>query len=231
MAILAHETIEFAANGGTASGYLAKPVEGGPYPGVVVIQEWWGLNPNICDIANRIAAEGYVALAPDLFHGAVTAEPDEAQKLMMTLQEPNALVDMSGAVSALQARDDVRADRIGVTGFCLGGGMSLLLAMNNPAVTAAAPFYGVPGAGMGDAGQIQGAVMGFFAGRDEWINAEVVESIGSALNDAGVRNQIHMYPDSDHGFFNDTSPDVHDPEAAADAWDKLKAFFAAELQG
>ena len=229
MAILAHETVEFSANGGSASGYLAKPVEGGPYPGVVVIQEWWGLNPNICDIANRIAAEGYVALAPDLFHGAVTAEPDEAQKLMMTLQEPNALVDMSGAVSALQARDDVRSDRIGVTGFCLGGGMSLLLAMNNPAVTAAAPFYGVPGAGMGDAGQIQGAVMGFFAGRDEWINAEVVEGIQSALSGAGVRNEIHMYEDSDHGFFNDTS-DIYDAEAAADAWDKLKAFFAAELQ-
>ncbi len=229
MAILAHETVEFTANGGTASGYLAKPVEGGPYPAVVVIQEWWGLNPNICDIANRIAAEGYVALAPDLFHGAVTAEPDEAQKLMMTLQEPNALVDMSGAVAALQARDDVRSDRIGVTGFCLGGGMSLLLAMNNPAVTAAAPFYGVPGAGMGDAGNIQGAVMGFFAGRDEWINAEVVEGIQSALDGAGVRNEIHMYADSDHGFFNDTS-DIHDPEAAADAWDKLKAFFAAELQ-
>ncbi|MYD17732.1 MAG: dienelactone hydrolase family protein [Chloroflexi bacterium] len=230
MAILAHQQIQFPANGGSASGYLARPVEGGPYPGVVVIQEWWGLNPNICDIANRIAAEGYVALAPDLFHGAVTAEPDEAQKLMMSLQEPNALVDMSGAVAALQARDDVRSDRIGVTGFCLGGGMSLLLAMNNPAVTAAAPFYGVPGAGLDNAAKIQGAVMGFFAGRDEWINAEVVESLQTALDGAGVRNEIHMYPDSDHGFFNDTS-DIYDPEAAADAWDKLKAFFAAELQG
>lgn len=230
MAILAHEPVEFAANGGTASGYLARPVEGGPFPGVVVIQEWWGLNPNICDIANRIAAEGYVALAPDLFHGAVTAEPDEAQKLMMTLQEPNALVDMSGAVAALQAREDVRSDRIGVTGFCLGGGMSLLLAMNDPAVSAAAPFYGVPGAGMGDAGKIEGAVMGFFAGRDEWINTEVVEGIRSALDGAGVRNEIHMYPDSDHGFFNDTS-DIYDPVAAADAWEKLKSFFAAELQG
>ena len=230
MAILAHEHIQFPANGGTASGYLARPVEGGPHPGVVVIQEWWGLNPNICDIANRIAAEGYVALAPDLFHGSVTAEPDEAQKLMMSLQEPNALVDMSGAVAALQARDDVRSERIGVTGFCLGGGMSLLLAMNNPAVTAAAPFYGVPGAGLGNAGNIQGAVMGFFAGRDEWINAEVVEGLQTALDGAGVRNELHMYADSDHGFFNDTS-DIYDPEAAADAWDKLKAFFAAELQG
>ena len=149
---------------------------------------------------------------------------------MMSLQEPNALVDMSGAVAALQARDEVRADRIGVTGFCLGGGMSLLLAMNNPAVTAAAPFYGVPGAGMDDAGQIQGAVMGFYAGHDDWITSEVVSGIQSALDGAGVRNEIHMYPDSHHGFFNDTSPDVHDPAAAADAWTRLKAFFASELQ-
>ncbi len=229
MTILAHETIEFAANGGDASGYLARPADGGPYPGVVVIQEWWGLNPNICDIANRIAAEGYVALAPDLFHGAVTAEPDEAQKLMMSLQEPNALVDMSGAVAALQARDDVRADRIGVTGFCLGGGMALLLAMNNPAVTAAAPFYGAPAAGMGDAANIRAALIGFYAGHDDWINAEAVAGIQSALDQAGVRNQIHVYPDSQHGFFNDTS-DAHDPQAAADAWRKLTAFFAAELQ-
>ena len=229
MAILSHETIEFSANGGTASGYLARPVDDGPYPGVVVIQEWWGLNPNICDITNRIAAEGYVALAPDLFHGAVTAEPDEAQKLMMTLQEPQALVDMSGAVAALQARDDVQTDRIGVTGFCLGGGMSLLLAMNDPAITAAAPFYGVPAAGMDDADQIVGAVLGFYAGHDDWVNAEVVAGIESALNNAGVRNEIHVYPNSHHGFFNDTS-DIHDPEASADAWERLKTFFAAELQ-
>ena len=230
MAILRYENIEFAANGGTAQGYLARPAEGGPYPGVVVIQEWWGLNPNICDIANRIAAEGYVALAPDLYHGAVTAEPGEAEKLMMSMQEPQALVDMSGAVAALQARDDVVADKIGVTGFCLGGGMSLLLAMEHPAVTAAAPFYGVPGAGMGNAGQISGAVMGFYAGHDDWVNADVVESIRTALADAGVRHELHVYPQSQHGFFNDTNADVHDPEAAADAWQRLTAFFAAELQ-
>ena len=135
MAILNYEYVTFAANGGSAGGYLARPSEGGPFPGVVVIQEWWGLNPNICDIANRIAAEGYVALAPDLYHGQITAEPGEAEKIMMGVQEPQALLDMSGAVAALQARADVRADRIGVTGFCLGGGMSLLLAMHNPAVS------------------------------------------------------------------------------------------------
>ena len=230
MAILSYEYINFPANGGDANGYLARPAEGGPFPGVVVIQEWWGLNPNICDIANRIAAEGYVALAPDLYHGQITAEPDEAQKIMMGLEEPSALVDMNGAVAALQARDDVRSDSIGVTGFCLGGGMSLLLAMHNPAVRAAAPFYGIPGEGMAAAAQIQGAVTGFFAGKDNWVNTDAVASIRSALEDNNVRHQLHTYEDAEHGFFNDTNPGVYHPEAAADAWTKLKAFFAAELQ-
>ncbi len=230
MAILSYEYIDFPANGGSAGGYLAKPAEGGPFPGVVVIQEWWGLNPNICDIANRIAAEGYVALAPDLYHGRLTAEPDEAEKIMMSLQEPQALLDMSGAVAALQARSDVRADRIGVTGFCLGGGMSLLLAMHNPAVTAAAPFYGIPGEGMGAAAGISAAVLGFFAGKDEWVNADAVGSIRSALEAHDVRHELHVYEDAEHGFFNDTNPGVYHAEAAADAWSRLTEFFAAELQ-
>ena len=230
MSVLRYEFIQFQANGGTAGGYLAAPAEGGPHPGVIVIQEWWGLNPNICDIANRLAAEGYAALAPDLFNGELTREPDVAQKLMMKLEEPRALQIMNGAVAALQARGDVAADRIGATGFCLGGGMTLLLAMHNPAVKAAAPFYGTPGQGMGAAGNIAGAVEGFFAGKDDWVNAEAVEAIRSALADAGVRHDIHVYENSEHGFFNDTNPGAHDPEAAADAWQKLKAFFAAELK-
>ena len=230
MAILNYEYVTFAANGGSAGGYLARPSEGGPFPGVVVIQEWWGLNPNICDIANRIAAEGYVTLAPDLYHGQITAEPGEAEKIMMGVQEPQALLDMSGAVAALQARADVRADRIGVTGFCLGGGMSLLLAMHNPAVSAAAPFYGIPGEGMAAASGIAGAVCGFFAGKDGWVNAEAVASIRSALEANEVRHELHVYDDADHGFFNDTNAGVYDPDAAADAWSKLTAFFAAELQ-
>ena len=229
MAILSYEFINFPANGGEANGYLARPAEGGPFPGVVVIQEWGGLNPNICDIENRIAAEGYVALAPDLYHGQITAEPDEAEKIMMGLEESRALVDMNGAVAALQAREDVRSERIGVTGFCLGGGMSLLLAMHNPSVRAAAPFYGIPGEGMGAASQIEGAVMGFFAGRDEWVNAEAVGSIRAALEANGVRHELHMYEGSEHGFFNDTNAGVYDAEAAGDAWGRLVEFFGAEL--
>ena len=230
MTVLRYEFLNYAANGGNAGGYLAMPAEGGPHPGVIVIQEWWGLNPNICDIANRLATEGYAALAPDLFNGELTREPDIAQKLMMKLQEPDALAVMNGAVAALQAREDVDADRIGATGFCLGGGMTLLLAMHNPAVKAAAPFYGTPGQGMGAAAGITAAVEGFFAGKDDWVDAEAVETIRSALAGAGVRHNINLYENSEHGFFNDTNPGAHDPEAAQDAWQKLTAFFAAELK-
>lgn len=223
------EALEFKANGGTATGYLSRPATGGPFPAVVVIQEWWGLNENIRDIADRIAAEGYVALAPDLYHGNVTAEPDEAQKFMMALQQDKAVVDMNGAVSALQARDDVIGAKIGVTGFCLGGGLALLLAMKNPAVTAAAPFYGVPMGDLSEAANIQGGVLGLYAGQDGFVTGEYVEQVRSALAAAGVSHEIHTYPEADHAFFNDTS-DAYKEDDAGDAWERLTRFFAGQLQ-
>ena len=223
------ESLEFKANGGAATGYLAHPAEGGPFPAVVVIQEWWGLNDNIRDIANRIAAEGYVALAPDLYHGNVTAEPDEAQKLMMALQQDKAVIDMNGAVSALQARDDVQTSRLGVTGFCLGGGLALLLAMKNPAITAAAPFYGVPMGDLSEATNIQGGVLALYAGQDGFVTSDYVAKVQDALVAGGVSHEIHTYPDADHAFFNDTQG-AYKPDDAADAWERLKRFLAARLQ-
>ena len=197
---------------------------------MVVIQEWWGLNDNIRDIANRVAAEGYVALAPDLYHGNVTAEPDEAQKLMMAMQQDKAVVDMNGAVAALQARDDVAEGGIGVTGFCLGGGLALLLATKNPAVTAAAPFYGVPMGDLSEVSNIQGGVLGLYAGLDAFVTAEYVGQVRSALEAAGVSHEIHTYPEADHAFFNDTG-DAYKADDAADAWERLKTFLAAQLKG
>ncbi len=228
------ETIAFPlqgsrANGGTANGYLAFPSEGGPYPGAIVIQEWWGLNDNIRDIANRVAAEGYVALAPDLYHGEVAQEPDLAQKLMLSLVQEQAVKDMNGAVASLQARDDVVSDKIGVTGFCMGGGLALLLAMTNPAIQACAPFYGVPMGDLDDCKNIQGGVLGIYAGLDGFVTQEYVDQVQAALDTTDVPNDIIVYPDADHGFFNDTS-DAHKADDAADSWDKLKTFFTANLK-
>ena len=224
----ASTTLEFAANGGTANGYLVHPTSGGPYPGVVVIQEWWGLNDNIKEIADRIAAEGYVALAPDLYHGEVAAEPDLAQKLMMSLVQEQAVKDMNGAVAALQARSDVVSDKIGTTGFCMGGGLALLLHMSNSDVKASAPFYGVPMGDLANVSNIQGGVLGIYAGLDGFVTQEYVDQVQNALNGANVPNEIIVYADADHGFFNDTS-DVFKADDAADSWDKLKAFFASNL--
>ena len=223
------DNLEFSANGGTATGYVAAPASGGPYPGVVVIQEWWGLNDNIRDIANRVAAEGYVALAPDLYHGEVAQEPDLAQKLMMSLVQEQAVQDMNGAVAALQARDDVIAGQIGVTGFCMGGGLSLLLAMKNPVIQACAPFYGVPMGDLAECREIKGAVLGIYAGLDGFVTQEYVDQIQAALDTADVPNDIIVYPDADHGFFNDTS-DAHKADDAEDAWGKLKTFFNMNLK-
>ena len=230
MALTTSITMEFPANGGRANGYMARPMEIGSWPAVVVIQEWWGLNDNIRDITNRIAAEGYVALAPDLYHGQATQEPGEAEKLMMALSQEQAVVDLNGAIAELQRRDDVMAEAIGTTGFCLGGGLALLLAMKNPAVKAAAPFYGVAMGDLAEAKNIKGAVLGIYGGRDEFVKAEYVAQVRQALEGAGVAHEIQVYAEADHGFFNDQSGH-YKADDAADAWKRLLAFLAKQLKG
>src|SRR3954469_5282942 len=137
------EMIEFPSNGTTGQGYLATPSSGSG-PGVVVIQEWWGLVPHIEDVCDRFAAEGFTALAPDLYHGESTTEPDEAGKLMMALNLDRAAKDLSASIDWLLASEDVRGDGIGVVGFCMGGGLALVVATQRPdAVQAVVPFYGV----------------------------------------------------------------------------------------
>src|SRR3954454_10864169 len=136
------ELVEFPSNGHTASGYLAVPPSGSG-PGVVVIQEWWGLVPHITDVCDRFAAAGFVALAPDLYHGETTTEPDEAGKLMMALNLDQAATDMGGAIDHLLGLDVVTSAGVGVVGFCMGGALALLLAVTRPEqVVACAPFYG-----------------------------------------------------------------------------------------
>ena len=218
------ETLEFKANGGTGTGYLSRPISAGPHPGVIVIQEWWGLNANIKGIADRIAAEGYIALAPDLYHGQVGAEPDEAQKLMMAMSREQAMEDLNGAVAALDARGDVDSWKIGVSGFCMGGGLALALAMENPKIRVCAPFYGLPMGGIEGVKNIKGSVLGFYGAQDAHITPARVEELRSALKAAGIEHEIVIYPDADHAFFNNTSPAFH-ASSAADAWTHLMDFF------
>jgi carboxymethylenebutenolidase len=220
------EMVEFTSNGGTAKGYLAD----GGGPGIVVIQEWWGLVPHIQDVAERFAAEGFTALAPDLYHGEETTEPDEAGKLMMAMNIEQAAKDMSGAVDLLLERTG--RDAVGVVGFCMGGGLALVLACLRPdAVKAVAPFYGIIpwSTAEPDWSRLDAKVEGHYAEKDAYFTPEKVRELEARLSDLGKDVTFHIHPDVDHAFFNDTRPEVHDPAESAAAWQATLTLFRETL--
>jgi carboxymethylenebutenolidase len=223
------EMIEFPSNGSTGQGYLATP-SGGQGPGVLVIQEWWGLVPHIKDVCDRFAAEGFVALAPDLYHGRTVSEPDEAGKAMMAMQLDTAAADMSGAADALRERSG--RDRLGVVGFCMGGGLALVLACRRPdAIAACVPFYGVipwPEA-TPDYGAMTAAVQGHFAERDDFFPPDKAHQLEADLQALGKEAEIFVYEGTDHAFFNDARPEVYNEQAAATAWERTLAFLRTSL--
>ncbi len=222
------EMIEFASNGGTGQGYLATP-EGGAGPGLVVIQEWWGLVPHIKDVCERFAAAGFMALAPDLYHGEATTEPDEAGKLMMGLRLEQAIKDMSGTVDALLERSS--GDRVGVVGFCMGGGLALILATRRPqAVAACASFYGViPWEGAEPDWSTLPAGVQLHVGDQDSMAKAYVDQLRQKLGSLGKEYEAFVYPGCDHAFFNDERPEVYDAEAAGLAWNRMIRLFNDRL--
>lgn len=225
------EMVEFASNGGTCQGYLALPPSGSG-PGLVVIQEWWGMVPHIEDVCDRYAAQGFVALAPDLYHGRSTTEPDEAGKLMMALRMSEAAKDMGGAADHLLSLDAVTGSTLGVTGFCMGGGLALYLAAVRPdAIAACVPFYGVmPWPDFDpDWSQMRASVLGHFAEQDSMFTPDKVREFEETLRGHGKDVEIFIHPGVDHAFFNDTRPEVHDPETSAAAFDSAVAFLHDQL--
>ena len=225
------EIVEFASNGSTAEGYLAR-ASSGAGPGIVVIQEWWGLVPHIQEVCDRFAAEGITALAPDLYHGETTTEPDEAGKLMMALNIDEAAKDMSGAVDFLGECDAVHGDEVGVVGFCMGGGLALVLACTRPdQVKATVPFYGlIPWEhAQPDYTQLSGPVQGHYAEDDGMFDPAAVAALDATLTEAGKEHELFSYRGADHAFFNDTRPEVYDEEAAHQAWLRTLDFFRMHL--
>ncbi len=223
------EMIEFPSNGSEGQGYLAVPTSGAG-PGVVVIQEWWGLVPHIKDVCDRFAAAGFVALAPDLYRGKQVSEPDEAGKEMMALQLDRTAKDMSGAVDELRKRSS--GDKVGVVGFCMGGGLALVLATHRPdAVGACVSFYGLipwPDS-QPDFSKLSGAVLAHVAGNDEYFSPEAARALEGQLQSLGKEAEFHVYDDTDHAFFNDTRPEVYDADASSTAWERTIAFLRAHL--
>jgi len=225
--------VEFPSNGATASGYLATP-SSGRGPGVIVIQEWWGLVPHIKDVCERFAREGFVALAPDLFHGKTASleEPDLAGKLVMEMQLPQAAKEILAAAMWLIDNERAAGDRVGVVGFCVGGGLALYATSLSEVFGAVVAFY--PGLSRTDAAKaeytrIRGAVLGHFAGHDHSYTRDRVAELETQLQAAGVNVEFFWYEDADHAFFNDDRPGVYNPEAARLAWERTVAFFRTHL--
>jgi len=220
--------VEFEVNGKLGKGYLAEP-EGKKGPGVIVLQEWWGLVDHMKDVCDRFATAGFVALAPDLYHGKTAGEPDTAGRMMMDLQMDQAEKDMRGAISFLMKQKSIEGEKIGVIGFCMGGQLALLAASKNSQIGAVADFYGVHPNINPDFKAIHAPVLGIFAENDEFVNSEVVKKLENELVSAGKQIDFETFPGVGHAFFNDSRPDVYNKEAAGKAWEKVLEHFGKHL--
>lgn len=211
------------------SGYLVLPGGDGPWPGVVVIQEWWGLDAHIKSIADRFAAAGFAAIAPDLYNGQVTTEPDEARKLRMALVWDEALAVIQSAVHHLVGLDQVSPKKVGMVGFCMGGGLTWHAAAKLTHVGAAVPFYG-GGPEMTDeeVARIGGPVLAIFGELDQGVSPEVARKRAAQMDRAGIKHETIIYPGAQHAFFNDTRA-AYNPEAAANAWQRTVDLFRKTL--
>lgn len=228
MSALITKMIDFPSNEHTTPGYLARPDDEAQHPGLVVIQEWWGLLPHIKDVAERFARAGFVALAPDLYHGQKAEEPDEAQKLAMALDRERAVAEILAAAHHLQEMDQVALKKIGVVGWCMGGGLSLSAAASSEGeIGAAVAFYGRP-LSADDTAKIEAPVLGLYGEEDAGIPVEDVRAFEEELKAHQIPHEIHVYEGAQHAFFNDTRQAYH-PEAAQDAWEKTLAWFRRHL--
>lgn len=225
------EMVEFPSNGTTGQGYLALPAAGSG-PGVIVLQEWWGINDQIKEVCDRFASEGFVALAPDIYRGVVTQEPDEAGKLMMQLNIEQAAKDMSGAVRYLAAHDAVTSKGLGVVGYCMGGALALWLATLQPElVDAVAPYYGVAGwPSPPDFSRLQAPVQGHYAENDDFAGPPAVQALEEELTALGKPHEFFLYPGTEHAFTNHHRPEVHDEAATEQAWARTIAFFREHVK-
>ena len=215
---------------GTINGYLAKPAGTGPFPAVIVIQEWWGLDAQTKSIADRFAKEGYLAFAPDVYHGelAKLGDGDTAMKLVQKYG-PNAPKELETVFDGLRSLADCNG-KIGSVGFCFGGRMSLTLSTSRP-VDAVCTFYGGGMQTIFDQlrANLKAPVLGLFGDADVSIPAGTVDEFDKLLDDVGVEHEVIMYPNSGHAFFRDSDPSVYIPEASKDAWERVKKFFAKNL--
>ena len=215
------EYITFPSNEGQTRAYISAPPSGSG-PGLLVIQEWWGLVQHIANQADRYAQRGFVAMAPDLYSGQTAQEPDHAMTLMRELDIPSAAGKLTQAAEFLRTHESNSTGKVGCVGYCMGGGMTLLLASKG-AIDAGAPFYGVLPSGNPDPATIECPIQGHYAEHDDATNS--VPELEAGIKDS----QFYVYPGTQHAFCNDDRPDVYDASAAATSMDRTVQFFDAHL--
>lgn len=225
------EVVSYASNGGTSEGYLSLPASGANGAAVVVIQEWWGLVPHIRELVDRFAEAGFAALAPDLYHGTQTTEPDAAGKLMMGLAMDQAAKDIAGAADYLTALDRVDG-QVGCVGFCMGGSLALWSATFSEKIVATAGFYpAVPWERMSPqwSNYSGKAALIHCSEEDGTSSAPGIQQAKRSIEESGGKVQVHDYPGTHHAFFNDDRPEVFDGDASRLAWARSLEFFRSHL--
>lgn len=223
------ERVDFQSNGHKCQGYLAIPATGSG-PAVVVIQEWWGLVPHIEQICDRFAREGFVAIAPDLYHGRTTSSPDDAGKMLMELDADRAEKEISAAGAWLLARPECTSKTFGVVGFCMGGALAQLTASRNADVGAAASFYGGFKKVEVDWSRLKAPLLLIYGENDRGVPAEGGRQLEKELKTMGKSVELVVYPGADHAFFNDSRPQVYNRDAAEDAWNRTIALFRRSVR-
>ena len=215
------ETVSFGTNGDSADGYLAHPDSPGPHPALIVIQEWWGVDAHIKDVTERLARLGFAAIAPDLYHGQVTSEPDEARKMAMAMEYSRAATEIDGAARWLLHQPYAKGPKFGCVGYCMGGGLVLTTAIRNHDVGAAIVYYGGLPNPPEQLQGIEAPVLAFYGDGE----AERANQLQQVLTQHNKSIELHIYEGAPHGFFNDSNEGAYNRAAAYDTWPRAVHFF------
>lgn len=229
--VVVKQKVEFRGGSETIQGFLARPQGNGPFPGIIVIHEWWGLSDWVKQNAELLAGQGYVALAVDLYHGQVTADPNKAHELMRALNQAEAVADLKGGVAYLKSLREVARDRpIGVIGWCMGGGLARELSQSSEVIGPTVICYGSVSIQEEQLARLQGKpILGIFGAEDRGIPADRVKKFASALEQKGTKVELHIYPNAGHGFMR-PGGEQYNAQAAQDAWKRITDFLAANLR-
>lgn len=224
------KSVSYKSGDETVHGMLYAPAGNGPFPALVVIHEWWGLNDWVKDQASKLADQGYVTLAIDLYRGKVAATPEVAHEIMRGVPDDRAARDLHSGVEFLQSQTNVNKSRLGVIGWCMGGGYALNAALNEPELRAAVINYGHLATNPAQLAKTNAAILGIFGGKDRGIPVDDVNKFADLLKKAGKKVEIKIYSDAGHAFENPNNKEGYRADDAADAWKRTVAFLATELK-